>query len=534
MASIQFKGKGIVQGHHLLVPFHALEAVKAKGSSKAPKLDDNLIVHGDNLLALKALLPTYAGKVKCIYIDPPYNTGNEGWAYNDNVNNPMMQQWLKDKVVDKDDLTRHDKWLCMMMPRLKLLREMLTENGIIFISIGDDEVSNLGMLLREVFEEESFVGLFVWKSRTKPTNAGDSKFKPQKVAEYVFAYAKGEGEKQKLKVGSIAERSYSNFDKEKRKKFRTTTILTSNRGVYRRESMRFNVGGFQPPDDQRWKAGYDEIKALFDSGRIGFHDGIPHRKHFEGDEDEMLYPAYTFIDQDISGTAENGKAELGEILGKNHGFDTVKPVGLIKYLLSLSTGDTDIILDSFAGSGTTAQATLELNREDGGNRRFILVETENYANKITAERVRCVSKGVKGAKDEALRAGLGGTFSYFELGKAVDADSLLTGKSLPTWDEMARYVFHTATGEAFDAKKTDRKTGRIGETAGREVYLIYEPNVDKLKDLALTTAFVDAMGKPKKKIRLVFAPTKYLALEDMDARKVEFAQLPFEIYRRLT
>ena len=151
-----------MQNFHLLVPFHELKPVKAKSLTAKPSLHDNLVVHGDNLKALKALLPYYHGKVKCIYIDPPYNTGNENWVYNDNVNSPMMQEWLG-KVVDREDLTRHDKWLCMMMPRLKLLREFLTDDGVIFISIDDNEVHWLRGLMDEVFGEENFVEQFIWE-----------------------------------------------------------------------------------------------------------------------------------------------------------------------------------------------------------------------------------------------------------------------------------------------------------------------------------------------------------------------------------
>lgn len=162
MPHLHFKGKTFVQNHHLAVPFHELIPVKTKGMSAKPSLHDNIILQGDNLQALKALLPTYQGKVKCIYIDPPYNTGNEGWAYNDNVNSPMMQSWLG-QTVDREDLTRHDKWCCMMLPRLKLLRELLTEDGAIFVSIDDNEVHHLRCLMDEVFGEENFVESVIWK-----------------------------------------------------------------------------------------------------------------------------------------------------------------------------------------------------------------------------------------------------------------------------------------------------------------------------------------------------------------------------------
>ena len=171
MPTLHFKGKPLVQNHHLVVPFSELEAVNSRGLSKAPSLHDNLIVEGDNLKALKALLPAYHGKVKCIYIDPPYNTGNEGWIYNDRVNSPMMRDWLG-RTVDRDDLTRHDKWCCMMLPRLKLLRALLTDDGAIFISVDDNEVHHLRALMDEVFGEENWVGTVIWKNATdnNPTN----------------------------------------------------------------------------------------------------------------------------------------------------------------------------------------------------------------------------------------------------------------------------------------------------------------------------------------------------------------------------
>ena len=171
MPTLDFKGKQFIYSHHLTVPFRTLEidGDKSLTEENPPSLDDNLIVHGDNLHALKALLPMYAGKIKCIYIDPPYNTGNENWVYNDNVNNPLMQAWFeKHSPIDVEDLERHDKSLCMMWPRLHLLRELLAEDGIIFISIDDNEQHRLRMLMDEVFGEENFVAHIVWRKRGDP------------------------------------------------------------------------------------------------------------------------------------------------------------------------------------------------------------------------------------------------------------------------------------------------------------------------------------------------------------------------------
>src|SRR4030042_5810995 len=166
MPTLHFKGKTFVQNHHLAVPYCQLVPDKKKSLTDKVSLHDNLIIQGDNLKALKALLPLYAGKIKCIYIDQPYNTGNENWVYNDNVNSPMMQEWLG-KGGDKEDLTRHDKWLCMMMPRLKLLRELIADDGAIFVSIDDNEEHRLRNTMDEIFGEENYLNTFCWVSNLK-------------------------------------------------------------------------------------------------------------------------------------------------------------------------------------------------------------------------------------------------------------------------------------------------------------------------------------------------------------------------------
>ena len=156
MPTLQFKGKNIIWNHHLSIPYHTLDEVQ-KLQFQPEKANGNMIIEGDNLLGLKALLPQYANKIKCIYIDPPYNTGSENWIYNDKVNSPLIKEWLG-KVVSKDDLTRHDKWLCMITPRLKLLRNLLSDNGVIFISIDDNEQTNLKSIMDEIFGETNFLG----------------------------------------------------------------------------------------------------------------------------------------------------------------------------------------------------------------------------------------------------------------------------------------------------------------------------------------------------------------------------------------
>jgi len=229
-----------------------------------------------------------------------------------------------------------------------------------------------------------------------------------------------------------------------------------------------------------------------------------------------------------------GANELRDIFcDRKKVFDYPKPSALLELLLLHGTDKDSIILDSFAGSGTTAHAVLALNRQDGGNRRFVLVECGDYADSLTAERVRRVARGVPETKDESLKTGLGGTFSYFKLGRALQLKAILEGQSLPDFESLARYVFFTATGEEFDAKKIDRKTGFIGSSRNHDVFLLYTENADKLKLLALTLDTARALPSVSGKQKLVFAPTKYLDESFLDRLRITFCQLPFQIYKAL-
>jgi adenine-specific DNA-methyltransferase len=259
-------------------------------------------------------------------------------------------------------------------------------------------------------------------------------------------------------------------------------------------------------------------------------DWIPYEKvYFENGETKVIKERSILYE--VANTADASN-ELQDIFGVKDIFDNPKPVELIKFLLKYTTQSNSVILDSFAGSGTTAQAVLELNKEDGGNRKFILAETEDYANKITAERVRRVIKGIPKAADEVLKKGLGGSFSYFELGNPIIPENLLTGKNMPTYKELARYVFYTATGEEFKEKGVNEKRNYIGETTQYEAYLFYKPDVEYLKKTALTLDIAKSLPTTKKK-KLVFAPAKFLDQEQLDTYNIHFSQLPFEIYRRI-
>ncbi len=563
MPSLHFKGKTFVQHHHLVVPYHELTPVKAKSLTDKASLHDNVIVHGDNLKALKALLPTYSGKVKCIYIDPPYNTGNEGWAYNDNVSSPMLQEWLG-KTVDREDLTRHDKWCCMMLPRLRMLREFLSDEGVIFVSIDDNEVHRLRCLLDEIFGEDNLVAEIAWRNVTdnNPTLISVEH-------EYVVCYAKKKDRLPKtwknpnlgvklrlhaLETELIAKHhSQSDLQDAYTKWFRENRfqlwpfedykfidkggIYTGMRSVHNpgKEGYRYDV---IHPDTRKpctpplmgYRFPKETMGDLLDKKRIIFGEDetkLIELKVYAKDYEAKL-PSVIELDTRL------GANELRTLFPEStRHFQYPKPSAFVRELLQFATDKDSLVMDSFAGSGTTAHAVLALNKADGGNRRFLLVEGEDYADTITAERVRRVIQGVPTAKDEALRAGLGGTFSFFKLGKPLSLHSILEGQDLPDYESLARYLFFTATGEEFDARKMKRKDWFIGTSRLYDVFLLYTEDLEKLKNLALNLELANALRGPGGKQKLVFAPTKYLDDHFMDRLRITFHQLPFQIYKAL-
>lgn len=559
MPTLQFKGKSFVQNHHLAVPYHQLVPKKDKSLTEKVSLQDNLIIHGDNLLALKALLPTYTGKIKCIYIDPPYNTGNEGWIYNDNVKSPIIKEWIG-KTVGKEgeDLTRHDKWLCMMMPRLKLLKELLAEDGVIFISIDDNEVSFLKVLMDEVFGQNNFVAEIC--VQLNPRGRTLDKYLA-KTHEYLLTYVKNSKHVGAIRNIAKSEKQLAEYQYEDAKGRYRRLELRNRNPVFNRENrpnlyypfyvnndgssvslIRDEVHTVEvlPINSQNkdgcwtWsKKKVSEYPELLEGNKTSSGKWRIFRKDYaqKNGINATTKAKALWIDSLINN--ENGKEMLGEIFGESP-FDFPKSPYLIKKCLELGTTPNEecLVLDSFAGSGTTAQAVLELNKEDGGNRKFILVEMEDYADRITAERVRRVIDGVPTAKNESIKEGLGGTFSYFELGDPIEASSLLDGSKMPSYLELARYVYYTATGEEFNDSKFNESKHYVGRSNQFDVYMYYQPNIEYLKSTALT---LDEARRLRSNAGstplLVFAPTKYVEQTELDHLKITFSQLPFEIYK---
>jgi len=542
MPTLDFKGKPFVYSHHLSVPFRELkiDAAKSLPGKGGPSLDDNLIIHGDNLHALKALLPKYAGKVDVIYIDPPYNTGNEGWAYNDNVNSPLIKEWLG-KTVDGEDLERHDKWLCMMWPRLVLLKELLSENGSIWISIDDVEHGKLRMIMDEIFGAENLIANVVWQKLYTVKNSAQYL---SDMHDHIQCYAKNKTlwKPNLLERKQSALDNYKNPDNDPRGPWATNALQARNPYSLGTYTVCNPKGGkVSPPTGTFWRVSEDNFKELDKDNRIWWgNDGSasPRIKKFLSEAKQGVVPATLWLHSDV-GTNASAKAEIRAIFSDaDDVFITPKPSSLIEHVLKIAASPKALILDSFAGSGTTAHAVQALNAKDGGNRKFILVETEDYADSITAERVRRVIKGVPKAKDETLKSGLGGSFTFCDLGDPIDMESFFgESASMPAYDQLASYIAYTATGEALDkAPKKAAKDWFIGEVGGVRLHVIYKPDGDFMKShqaaLDMDTVKTIAAGNKSGKPSYVFAAAKYMGQSELTRDyDMTFCQLPYAIHR---
>ena len=567
MPTLDFKGKNHIYAHHLTVPYRPLQLDESRSllpssqNGDVPLTDQNLIIHGDNLHALKALLPHYSGRVKCIYIDPPYNTGSQEWIYNDRVNSPMMQAWLaKNSPVDSEDLERHDKWMCMMWPRMHLLRELLRDDGVIFVSIDDNEQWRLLGMMEEIFGEENFIATL---SYTQNLGALPGRHINQ-VTEYVHIFAKeidsvelsripidttgmkiGEDEHGLYREGFVLNRSGHSANRADRPNLYFPIFVARDLSIslQRRNSSDVEVFPTHADgSDAVWRWGKERIGDNLHNILVKRHRRTEYQfltkirpdahggKFTSKPRSLWMSPKYS---------ASNGTNTIKAIFNNQRIFDYPKSVDFVADIvrfgstpLNGSHNESDIILDSFAGSGTTAHAVLALNKEDGGNRRFILVECEDYADSITAERIRRVIRGVPKAKDKQLKEGLGGSFAYCTLGEAIDVDSLLEGGTLPSYSDLASYLLHTATGISAsprDLNSSDTE-GHFFSSAEQDYYLIYEPSVGFLRsgDAALNLERAERI-REKGRSAVVFAAADYIGQRQLSQWDIIFCQLPYEL-----
>lgn len=504
MPFLQFKGKTAVETYHYSVPHHALAfepSASVLPEGQEPSLEDNLIVEGDNLLALKALLPTHAGRIKCIYIDPPYNTGNEGWVYNDNLTQPQFKEWIG-QVVGKEgeDACRHDKWCCMMYPRLQLLKELLRDDGVIFISIDDNEVAHLRLLMDEIFGETNFVASVIWQKRTSP----EARMILGAAHDYIVVYAKS-SDKVRLNqraFDSTTAHDFKNPDDDPKGSWASTDLTGQTGHATASQFYKITTPSgkeFEPPPGRCWALAETTFLQLASEGKIWFGkngDSRPRLKRYLADMEETS--VWTWWPNTEVGHNQEATKALNDVMGQADSFTSPKPVRLINRIIQIGTDPDSIILDSFAGSGTTGQAVLELNKDDGGNRKFVLVQQRydskddekkklNICRTITAERVRRVIEG-QGV------AATGGGFTYARVSDApLFGEYRDLGENPPAYEELAKYVFYTETSRQWDAAGMERGSGKIGEYAGTSYFLLYTPNGEEdaaldlkwLKDVAL-------------------------------------------------
>lgn len=564
MPILHWVGKDKVVNHHHDVPFRLLDKQYTFTANEGTPANSNAnhIIHGDNLEALKSLLPEFEGKVNCIYIDPPYNTGNEGWVYNDAVNDPKIKKWLG-QVVGKEgeDLSRHDKWLCMMYPRLKLLHRLLAIDGVIFISIDDNEIANLRLIMDEIFGRGNFIAEMIWEGAFKNTASQIGV-----NHEYVILYAR---DKSKIaKEWSVAKDAAEPVLKEvtrlKKKYgddfeaasldlagwFRANKAKESfahrrfryidKRGAYKEDDptapggRKFEllnpVNGKAIPlrANRGWAFDQLTFNQMVDEGRISFitESTIMVRRYFH--ETDRVTPQSVFYQP-----TRSASERLSNIIGTEK-FDYPKDETIIQKFLEMVTGTNSVVLDSFAGSGTTAHAVLNLNAQDGGNRRFILCEMMDYAETITAERVRRVINGF-GSGTNAI-AGIGGGFDYYTVGVALFKDDKNLNEEVGE-AAIRHYVAYTesipAALQCGVVSPVSRYALGVSDTV---VWLFYYErervttlNLDFLASLNIKALLKDSGKRPEHFV--VYADKCALDNDFLTQHRITFKRIPRDITR---
>lgn len=541
MPTLEWIGKSSVVGQHHEVPYHLLQCDHSLSVGEQDA--GNLLVQGDNLLGLKALLPYYAGKVKCIYIDPPYNTGQEGWVYNDNVDSPNIRRWLGEVVgKEGDDLTRHDKWLCMMYPRLALLREFLTQDGLLFVSIDDNEAASLRLLLDELFGRNRFLATFVWKRRT---GAMDAVGNISEDHEYVHCYTRATG---KLRGVDKSFARYTNDDDDPRGPWIADNLSAGKPGGNTYYAIKHPETGeeYWPPKGRYWPYSPETMNRKIAEGRIIFPKkpgGSPLVKRFQYEAKSTKRPVSTWIvtpkeaakhsDESAIVSSHNSAATRTiKQLFDDKVFNYSKPVDLIQSLVEQSTDRDSIVLDSFAGSGTTGHAVLAQNKADRGSRRFICIEMEEtICRNVTAPRLQKVSKGYTNSKGTSVE-GLGGGFRLCTLGAPLFDETGNIGDDVG-FSALAAHVFFTETGSPAP-KRSQKINPLIGVHQGKAVYLLFNGVLgDKRPNGGNVLTHSVAQELPKHPAgsgpRVVYGEASRLGAKSLASYGITFKQIPYEL-----
>ena len=553
MPTLDWIGKNKVINHHQEVPYRVLDrkySFDKNGQHEEDNGSENMIIKGDNLEALKALLPRYEGQIKCIYIDPPYNTAkssekNKAWVYSDNVDHPKIQEWLNKTVGDEgEDFSRHDKWLCMMYPRLKLLYKLLNDAGIIFISIDDNEASNLRYICDEIFGRKSFLAQLVWRS----DGNFDNQAKIKNCHEYILCYIK---KPDLLGLPNGIDPNVSDTSKIFKSEIRNTLVkngpknpmstielpkgfpcavkelVIDKRNIhYPRYNQKAIIKNWKLTSPVTVESGWSSKNILLDFIKNNFNPVLDSRNQlttFEISKTgniEMVKKRES-ISHVLSvlsnlGSTQNMSNEL-ETMGIKFNFP--KPTNLIEYLLGFYSEENAIILDSFAGSGTTAHAVLNMNKADGGHRKFILIEMMDYADNITAERVKCVIKGY--ANNDNIVTGTGGDFSFYELGAPLLVGDCLN-EDVPT-EKIREYIWFMETKMPFIPPTGDNQY-YLGQHNDTGYYFYYKPQQITVLDYAFLATI-----KEKAAETVIYADCCSIGEDKLAQMNITFKKIPRDI-----
>lgn len=650
MPTLNWIGKNKVVGHHNDVPYHVLEHQYGysaeKGQTTEPTHSGNMIIHGDNLLALKSLMPMYEGRIKCIYIDPPYNTGNENWVYNDNVNAPHIKKWLGEVVgKEGEDLSRHDKWLCMMYPRLVLMKKLLSEDGALIISIGFHEFISLITILKELFSTKQIVTITVQTSGGKPSGGFnyqheylifvvDKEFKPL-IIDFCGGTNRPPFEGMTLSTFNKTERpnqTYPIFINKKTGKFEGCgkSIKELQDEGYEQDYIDKYVYNYSiaPHDcvaiwpitskgkECVWRLIPKRIKQDYELGYIKITPNIIRTSKNlysiqylpDGVINKINKGILSVISRDnINKTLElsdnstegkqiptiwtekafytvKGSSLLKEILPEaEKKFNYPKPIALIKSVIQIICNSEDIVLDSFAGSGTTGHAIIDLNKSLDYELNFILIEMMDYANNITAERMRRAISGYpfKGKKEEEIYSkkltaknilkaeeilkeaeavsiekaneytkiskpkiadnclkiigtkiyddkmeGLGGAFDYYELGAPLFNEDGNLNEEVSI-DKIREYIYYAETKLPL-LRQQDKDEEFLLDECNRAGYYFYY-QTDKATTLSYAT--LANIVKSKHEMYIIYADRCLLDEKFMTEHHIKFKKIPRDIKR---
>src|SRR5665213_864192 len=525
MPTLDWIGKNAVVGHHKEVPYRFIMIDTDVSAGAAG--EGNLLIEGDNLHALKALLPYYGGKVKCICIDPPYNTGEQTWTYNDKVNSPEISKWLGKTVGrEAEDLSRHDKWLCMMFPRIQLLLKFLRPDGVLFVCLDDTEMYRFKVMMDEMLSPDCFISSLLWKSRRNLDSR--NKHNVSIDHEYVLAFKMPQS---RFKGAAIDKEKYSNPDNDPRGAWMSDNLVglaTKDR----RPNLHYDLvnpktGIVYKCHNKGWRYSQETMAEKIRDGRIIWPkspSGRPRHKKYIADLQSEFTGFSSIIE---SGNTNEGTEEVQNILGKAD-FIFPKPRSLIQSLIAqVATGKGDIVLDSFAGSGTTGHAVLQLN-EDGNDRRFILIEMDQkISSEVTAERLKRVINGYGDTP------GLSGGFRFCTLAEPL-FDERGQINSNVKFSDLAHHVFFTETGEPMP-KRPDKRTPLLGVHNGRAIYLLFNGILGDKQPQGgnvLTNDVLKILPQPNHDFagaRVIYGTACRLSANRLKREGVTFRQIPYEI-----